>query len=69
MVRATTVIGQLHEEIALFTATEQIDLIVISTVEKSRFRCWLMRSVAKKVAYDVGVPLLLVPTHKDKKNG
>ncbi len=63
-VREVTIYGRAHVEIAQFTESNQVDLIVMSTRGQSGLSRWLMGSVADRVVRGATVPVLLVRARK-----
>ena len=62
----TTVEGRPHSVIAEYAETNQVDLIVMSTLGQSGLSRWLMGSVADRVVRGATVPVLLVRTRKEE---
>ena len=64
--RAVIVVGRPHVEIAKFSETIWVDLIVMSTRGQSGLRWWWMGNVADRVVRGAGVPVLLVRARKEE---
>ena len=64
-VQVVIVEGRPHVQIAEFSESNQVDLIVMSTRGQSGVSRWLMGSVADRVVRGATVPVLLVRARKE----
>ena len=62
-VSTAVVNGHVAEEIVDYSAKNNINLIIISTHGYSGVKRWMLGSVAQKVLYSTGTPVLLVKSH------
>jgi len=65
-IQAVIIGGRPHVEIPQYAETNQVDLIVMSTLGQSGLSRWLMGSVADRVVRGATVPVLLVRARKEE---
>lgn len=69
LVRAVTIEGYPHAEIAQLADSGQVDLIVMTTRGQSGLSRWLIGSVADRVVRGATVPVLLVRARQEDTEG